>query len=317
MSRQGGEMTSSATPRRPVSTYSIVARDDSGALGVAVQSHWFNVGSVVPWVEAGVGAVAVQSISDPATGARALELLRSGIGADAVLGSVLQGDADAAYRQIAVVDPDGNVATHTGQLCIEEAGHVEGKGFSVQANLMDRPTVWPAMAEAFERGDGDLAARLTGALEAAEAEGGDVRGRQSAALVIAPPPDAAGPRIDLRVEDSRDPLAELRRLLAMQRAYRELNRADVLMAEARFEEALGAYERATLIVPDPATDGEAAFWTGVAFAATGRVDEAESYLARAAAFGDRWARLLPRLVHAKMLPEDEGLLRRLLGTMER
>jgi uncharacterized Ntn-hydrolase superfamily protein len=310
-------MASSVAPRRPVSTYSIVARDTSGALGVAVQSHWFNVGSVVPWVEAGVGAVAVQSISDPATGSRALDLLRSGIGVSAVLGSVLEGDPDAAYRQIAVVDADGHVATHTGELCIAEAGHLEGEGFSVQANIMDRPTVWPAMAEAFERGDGDLAARLMATLEAAEAEGGDVRGRQSAALVIAPPLDAAGPSIDLRVEDSRDPLAELRRLLAMQRAYQELNRGDVLMAEARFEEALDAYERATRVVPDPATDGEAAFWTGVAFATTGRVDEAEPYLARAAAFGDRWARLLPRLVHSKMLPEDEALLSRLLRTMER
>ena len=309
-------MASSAAARRPVATYSIVARDTSGALGVAVQSHWFNVGSVVPWVDTGVGAVAVQSISDPATGSRVLDLLRSGIGANAVLGAVLEGDADAAYRQIAVVDADGSLATHTGELCIAEAGHFEGEGFSVQANMMDRPTVWPAMAEAFDRGDGDIAARLMAALEAAEAEGGDIRGRQSAALVIAPPPDAAGSSIDLRVEDSRDPLAELRRLLAMHRAYQELNRGDVLMAEARFEEALDAYERATRVVPDPATDGEAAFWTGVALVTTGRVDEAEPYMGRAAAFGDRWARLLPRLVRSKMLPEDEVLLRRLLRTME-
>jgi uncharacterized Ntn-hydrolase superfamily protein len=310
-------MASSAALRRPVSTYSIVARDSSGTFGVAVHSHWFNVGAVVPWVEASVGAVAVQSISDPATGSRALDLLRSGIGAGAVLGSVLEGDADAAYRQIAIIDADGNVATHTGELCIAEAGHLLGEGFSVQANIMDRETVWPAMAGAFEGGDGDLATRLMAALEAAEADGGDARGRQSAALVIAPPPDAAGPRMDLRVEDSRDPLTELGRLLAMHRAYQELNLGDVLMAEERFEEALDAYERATRIVPDPSTDGEAAFWTGIAFAATGRVDEAEPYLARAAAFGDRWARLLPRLARSKMLPEDEVLLRRLLRTMER
>jgi uncharacterized Ntn-hydrolase superfamily protein len=310
-------MTSSERPRRPVSTYSIVARDDSGALGVAVQSHWFNVGAVVPWVEAGVGAVAVQSITDAETGRRALGLLRTATGAPAVLDSLLERDADASYRQIAVVDTDGNAATHTGELCIPQAGHVVGDGFSVQANLMDRPTVWPAMARAFEAGDGDLATRLMLALEAAEGEGGDVRGRQSAAMVIAPPPGDGGSRIDLRVEDSRDPLAELRRLLTLQRAYQELNRGDALMAEARFEEALEAYRRATRVVPDPATDGEAAFWTGVAFATTGRVDEAEPYLARAAAFGDRWARLLPRLVDAKMLPDDEVLLRRLHGMMER
>jgi uncharacterized Ntn-hydrolase superfamily protein len=305
------------TPRRPVSTYSIVARDTSGALGVAVQSHWFNVGAVVPWVEGGVGAVAVQSITDPATGSRALGMLRSGVGATDVLDSLLQGDADVGYRQVAVVDGEGHAAAHTGELCIAEAGHLVGHGFSVQANLMAGPGVWPAMAEAFDGGDGDLATRLMKALEAAEAEGGDVRGRQSAAMVIAPPPGEDGPRIDLRVEDARDPLGELQRLLAMQRAYLELNRGDILMAEARFEQALEAYERATLIVPDAATDGEAAFWTGVAFATTGRVDDAEPYLVRAAAFGDRWARLLPRLVRSKMLPEDEGLLRRLLRTMQR
>jgi len=310
-------MAQLALPRRPVATYSIVARDVSGALGVAVQSHWFNVGAVVPWVEAGAGAVAVQSISDPATGSRALGLLRSGDGAAAVLAMLLDDDADAAYRQIAVMDVDGRIATHTGALCIGEAGHETGDGFSAQANLMDRPTVWHAMADAFARSEGDLAARLLAALEGAEAEGGDVRGRQSAALVVVPAAGDGGPGFDLRVEDAPDPIGELRRLVTLQRVYLELNRGDAMMSRGEFDRALAAYEAASRMVPDSATDGEAAFWVGVAFATVGRVDEGAPFLARAAAFGDRWARLLPRLVRSKMLPEDEALLRRLLEAMER
>jgi uncharacterized Ntn-hydrolase superfamily protein len=279
---------------------------------VAVQSHWFNVGAVVPWVEAGAGAVAVQSISDPASGPRALGLLRAGQAAERVLEMLLERDAAAAYRQIAVVDVHARVAAHTGDLCIAEAGHRVGEGFSVQANLMDRPTVWTAMAAAFVRADGDLAARLMAALEAAEAEGGDVRGRQSAALVVAPALGEDWPRFDLRVEDSREPLGELRRLLSLQRAYLELNRGDEMMAGGEFAHALAAYEAATRL----ATDGEAAFWAGVAFATTGRIEEAESYLSRSATFGDRWARLLPRLVRSKMFPEDDTLLRRLLESMK-
>ena len=308
-------MAGRTTPRRPVSTYSIVARESSGALGVAVQSHWFNVGAVVPWVEAGAGAVAVQSISDPATGARALGLLRSGEEAEKVLETLLEGDTDAGYRQIAIVDAMGRVASHTGTLCIAEAGHETGDGYCVQANLMDRSTVWPAMADAFARSGGDLATRLLATLEGAEAEGGDIRGRQSAALVVVPAPgDGSG--FDLRVEDAPDPIGELRRLVTLERVYDGLNRGDAMMSRGAFEEALGAYEAASRMVPDSATDGEAVFWTGVAFATTGRVDEAASYLARAAAFGDRWARLLPRLARSKMFPEDEVLLRRLLAAMK-
>ena len=302
--------------RRPVATYSIVAGDDAGALGVAVQSHWFNVGAVVPWVEAGVGAVAVQSISDPTTGSRALDQLRSGRPAAQVLASLLGNDPEAAYRQIAIVDAEGGVAAHSGELCIAEAGHVVGDRFSAQANMMGRPTVWRAMADAYERTSGDLADRLLTALEAAEAEGGDVRGRQSAALVVVPG-GPGGSGFDLRVEDARDPLGELRRLVWLQRVYLELNHGDAMMARGDHEAALASYRAAADMAPDEATDGEAAFWAGVAFAATGRVDDALPFLVRAAAFGDRWERLLPRLVRSRMLPEDEGLLHRLLGAMGR
>jgi uncharacterized Ntn-hydrolase superfamily protein len=301
--------------RRPVTTYSIVARDGTGAFGVAVQSHWFNVGAVVPWVEAGVGAVAVQSISDPSSGKKALDLLRSGVRSAAALESLLDGDGEAAYRQIAIVDADAGVATHTGDLCIAEAGHVVGDGFSAQANLMERATVWSAIAEAFTGTEGDLAERLLTALEAAEAEGGDVRGRQSAALVVVPAPDVDGPSFDLRVEDARDPLGELRRLVSLQRAFVQLNRGDARLAAGDLDAALAAYEAATQIVPDSATDGEAAFWAGVAFAGNGLVDEAVPYLARAAAFGPRWKKLLPRLVDSEMFPDDGAVLERALDAV--
>jgi len=312
----GVRMMGRPAPRRPVATYSIVARDGDGALGVAVQSHWFNVGGVVPWVERGVGAVAVQSISDPTTGRQILARLRSGATATEALGSLLEGDPDAAYRQIGVVDADGGVATHTGELCIPEAGHRAGGTFSAQANLMDRAAVWPAMAEAFERSTGDLAERLLSALGAAEAEGGDIRGRQSAAIVVVPGVEG-GAAFDLRVEDAHDPLGELRRLVALQRVYLELNRGDAMMARGDHEAALAAYRAAAGMAPDEATDGEAAFWAGVAFAARGRVDDALPFLARAAAFGDRWERLLPRLARSRMLPDDEELVRRLREAMHR
>lgn len=300
---------------RPVATYSIAAVDASGALGVAVHSHWFNVGAVVPWVRPGVGAVAVQSIADPSIGPRCLALLAEGRSASAALEAVVRADPEPDYRQIAIVDASGAVAAHTGPLCIPEAGHHEGTGYTAQANLMDRRSVWPAMAAAFEAAGGDLADRLLAGLDAAEAEGGDIRGRQSAALVVRPGPDTGTP-IDLRVEDAREPLDELGRLLRLHRAYDELNRGDAMIAAARPDEALTAYERATEIVDDEATDGEAAFWAGVGLASTGRAEEAEAYFARAAAFGDRWARLIPRLVRSRMLPDDEGLIRRLARRAE-
>lgn len=300
--------------RRPTGTYSIVATDGSGSFGAAVQSHWFNVGAVVPWVQPGVGAVVVQSISDPATGERALDLLRSGSDAAAALAALVDDDDDAGYRQIALVDGRGDVATHTGNLCIAEAGHRNGDGYSAQANIMDRSTVWTAMAGAFERSGGDLVDRLLASLDAAEAEGGDLRGRQSAALVVVPGVDG-GDRFDLRVEDSPDPLGELRRLVSLQRVYLELNRGDAMMARGEFDGALAAYEHAAGMVPDGATGGEAAFWAGVANATTGRADEAVPFLARAADVDEGWARLLPRLVRSGLFPNDRPLLDQLLAAM--
>jgi uncharacterized Ntn-hydrolase superfamily protein len=199
------------SPLRPVSTYSIVARDPAtGELGVAVQSHWFSVGSVVPWAEAGVGAVATQSIVDPSYGPLGLGLMKAGRSAPEALAALLAGDSGREVRQVGMVDGKGRGATHTGKLDIPEAGGQAGAGYVVQANLMEKRTVWPAMARAFEAAKGDLAERMLAALDAAEAEGGDIRGRQSAALLVVKGQSSGRPwadlSFDLRVEDHEKPL---------------------------------------------------------------------------------------------------------------
>src|SRR5690348_3332682 len=170
---------------RPVHTYSIVARDpDTGELDVAVQSHWFSVGTLVPWAEAGVGAVATQSFVDPSYGKLGLDLMRAGRSAPEALKALLAADAGRDVRQVAMIDAEGRDAAHTGAKDIPAAGHVVGKGYSVQANLMANALIWPAMSRAFEGAKGDLAERMLAALEAAQAAGGDIRGKQSAALLV-------------------------------------------------------------------------------------------------------------------------------------
>src|SRR5438034_5758282 len=223
-------------------TYSIVARDPAtGELGAAVQSHWFGVGPIVPWVRAGVGAVCTQSIAEAAYGPRALERLAGGARAGETLDELLRADELARFRQVAVVDAHGNVAVHTGDGCIAYAGHERGHEFSAQANMMASPEVWPAMAHAFEQASGPLARRLMAALQAAEARGGDARGRQSAALVVARP-DAEPWRhtVDVRVDDHPEPLAELERLLDLADAYALASQGDDLAGEGRHRGPGGA-----------------------------------------------------------------------------
>ncbi len=308
--------------RQPVATYSIVARDStSGEIGVAVQSHWFSVGPLVPWAEAGVGAVATQSFVDPAYGPLGLELMRSGRSAPQALQALVSTDSGEAVRQVAMVDAQGGVAVHTGERAIYAAGHQTGPQFSVQANLMEKPTVWAAMAEAYTTAPGDLASRLLAALDAAEKEGGDIRGRQSAAILIVSPDNTGQPwvdrRFDLRVEDHPDPVGELRRLVQLQRAYLKLNEGDVWMEQKETAKAAAAYREATSLVADEATNGEAAFWVGVTLADTGAVEEAVAYLARAYRQDRRWSELLPRLPAAGLLPADDELLAKLLERMKR
>jgi uncharacterized Ntn-hydrolase superfamily protein len=295
-------------------TYSIVARDPvTGEMGVAVQSHSFAVGSIVSWAEAGVGAVATQSFAEPAYGSRGLELMRRGTSAPEALHRLLAEDSREAVRQVAMLDSVGRVAVHTGGRCVRAAGHRIGQQVAAQANMMLRSTVWDAMLEAFGSASGDLAARLLAAMDAAEREGGDIRGRQSAAVVVVAGRASGRPLadtpVDLRVEDHPDPLGELRRLLELRRAYDRVERADELAAAGDLEAALDDYSAAQDAVPE---NIEMAFWRGVALACAGRVDEARPFLEPAFRAHDAWAELLRRLPAAGLLPDDRGLLESLL-----
>ena len=300
---------------RPVNTYSIVARDPAtGELGVAVQSHWFSVGSVVTWAEPGVGAVATQSFVEVSYGPLGLELMQAGKTAEQALAALLAADPQRDVRQVAMVDARGNVAVHTGASCIAAAGHQTGEQYSVQANLMERDTVWGAMAAAYESAEGDLAERLMVALEAAEAEGGDIRGRQSAAILVVPAAGDGKPWretvVDLRVEDHERPLAELRRLLRVHRAYQHMNRGDERMAEEDMAGALAEYAAAAGLVPE---NQEIRYWQAVTLAGAGRLDEALPVFAAVFAAEPRWRTLTPRLVPAGLLPADPAVLERILG----
>jgi uncharacterized Ntn-hydrolase superfamily protein len=244
-------------------TYSIVARDPAtGELGVAVQSHWFSVGSTVPWAEPATGAVATQSMADPSYGPNGLDLLRAGAGAQDALGQLVRRDRGEAVRQVAIVDAHGQVAVHTGRRCVQFAGHETGRGFACAANMMRNEGVPQAMARAFTTAMGDLPDRLLAALDAAEDAGGDVRGRQSAAMIVVRSRDEQWDRtLDLRVEDSAFPLVELRRLLRLREAYDLAERADELTAADRRQEAALFYRRSMEVAPESA---ELRFWGGLA-----------------------------------------------------
>ncbi len=275
-------------------TYSIVALDpETGELGAAVQSHWFSVGSLCTWARPGVGAVATQSVVEPAHGPHALDRMEAGESAAEALRALLDADALAAVRQVGIVDARGGVAVATGPDCIAHAGDATGATWSCQANMRARETVPAAMSAAFEAAEGDLAARLLAALRAAEGEGGDVRGRQSAALLVVPGEgEAWRARIDLRVEDHEDPLAELERLLGLWRAYELAGAADELMAAERPEEAGALYRRAAELAPD---SDELLFWAGLAIAHAGDLDEGVAAVRRAAEVQPNWLVLLDRL----------------------
>ena len=254
-------------------TYSIVARDPAtGDLGVAVQSHWFQVGPTVPWAEPGVGAVATQSFVEVSYGPKGLELMRGGKSPQEALDRLTAADEQRAVRQVAMVDARGRVAAWTGEKCIPAAGHQTGEGYSVQANLMDKPTVWGAMAAAYEGSAGKpFAERLLAALDAAEAEGGDIRGRQSAAILVVSGEKAAQPwggrKVDLRVDDHPAPLAELRRLYELHLAYEAMNAGDEAMAKGDVAAAVGLYTQAAERAPDIV---ELPFWQAVTLFSEGR-----------------------------------------------
>jgi uncharacterized Ntn-hydrolase superfamily protein len=326
---------------RPVNTYSIVARDPAtGQLGVAVQSHWFAVGQIVPWAEAGVGAVATQSFVDPSYGKLGLDLLRAGKSAPDALRALLAGDAACEVRQVAFIDAGGTVATFTGARDIIAAGGIAGsststqevkcgsaggvlgvgKDFAVQANLMANDRVWPAMARAFTESKGDLAERMLAALDAAEAVGGDIRGKQSAALVVVnakPSGRSWQDRLfDVRVDDHAEPLAELRRLVAVNRAYNHMNAGDLAVEHKDHDKALREYAAAEELASK--TPGipqsrlaEMTYWHAVSLVNMNRVDEALPLFERAFKLQPAWRELTPRLVRSGLLPE--GVVARIVN----
>jgi uncharacterized Ntn-hydrolase superfamily protein len=294
-------------------TFSIVARDSAtGDIGVAVQSHYFSVGPIVPWAEPGIGAVATQSLVEVSYGPKGLELMRNGKDAEDALKELLAQDDHADVRQVAMIDARGKVATHTGARCIPDAGDATGDGYSVQANLMSNKKVWPAMAKAYEQSKGDLAERLLAALEAGQAAGGDIRGQQSAAIVIVRGKRSSRPWsdrvLDLRVEDSPKPITELRRLVKVWRAYRNVDEGDALVTEGKVEEAMRAYAEAGRLAPD---NNEILFWQGVTLWKLGREKEASPIFRKVFARERKWVDLVPRLVPAGLLDDDPASIRRI------
>jgi uncharacterized Ntn-hydrolase superfamily protein len=288
-------------------TYSIVARDAAtGEFGIAVQTRWPNVGAVVPWAEPGVGAVATQSFAEESYGPLGLARMRDGASAQEALDRLIADDADRDVRQVGMVDGSGRAAAFTGVRCVYAAGHVTETGLSIQANMMERPTVWPAMAEAYRSATGELADRLMAALRAAEAEGGDVRGRQSAALLVVPATGAAwATRYDLRVEDDRAPLDELARLLRLARAYEAFDRSQEPAISGDLATAAAEMDDAHELAPE---DDQITLWTALFMASAGRLSEARRLYAEAARVEPRGGEHLRRFVAAGHLPPEAGPL---------
>jgi uncharacterized Ntn-hydrolase superfamily protein len=342
---QEGATSAEAThrPLRPVHTFSIVARDPAtGEMGVAVQSHWFAVGAEVTWAEAGVGAIATQSFIDPGYGKLGLDLLRAGKSADEALRALLAADPDAPTRQVAMVDAQGRVACFTGKKDIPAAGcaagalstggsakQVElmgrsdsgaplelqvfvGSEFSAQANLMEKNTVWPAMAAAYLATKGDLTDRLIAALEAAQGEGGDIRGKQSAAILIVRGKSTGKPWqdkvVDLRVDDSDDPINELKRLVRYHRAYDHMENGDECSTKRDWDCAVREYGEAEKLLPNQV---EVVFWHAVTLVTSGRVEDSLPLFRKVFAREPKWAELLGRLPQADLFPNDPQLIARI------
>jgi len=301
-----------------VSTYSIVARDpESGEMGVAVQSHWFSVGTIVTWGEAGVGVVATQSFVNPAFGPDGLELLKSGKSASEVVDLLILDDEGRDVRQLAIIDANGNVKSYTGKNCIPGAGNIVGENYSVQANLMLNDLVPGAMSKAFEESTGTLAERLMAALFAAQEVGGDIRGKQSAAILVVKG-ESTGKvwedrLIDLRVEDSPEPLMELNRLLKVHQAYNHMNAGDLAVEHGDMELAMKEYSAAEKMFPD---NEEMIYWHAVTLATNGEVDASLPLFKDVFNLNENWKSLTPRLVPIGMLNVNEEDLQKILTINE-
>jgi uncharacterized Ntn-hydrolase superfamily protein len=300
-------------------TYSIIAVDPgSGEMGGAVQSHYFSVGTAVLWAEPGAGVVATQALVNLSYGPRGLEMLRSGLSPKDTVAKLTGEDECRNIRQLAVLSADGNVETWTGKNCIKDAGHVTGEGFSAQANMVINDRVWPAMAIAFQASKGPLAERLLAALDAAEAAGGDIRGRQSAALLIVKTRSTGkiweDRTVDLRVDDAPEPLAELRRLLRTKRAYDHADKGDLEMERGDMAKALFHYSEAESMMPDNA---EMMFWHAVTLANNGHHDDARHLFTMIFEKDDNWRELARRLVPAGLLKVTDEQLERIVRVKPR
>ena len=296
-------------------TYSIVARDTiTGEMGVAVQSHWFSVGSIVSWAEAGVGAVATQSLVNVSFGQRGLDLLRRGKTAGEVLKELLSSDEGADFRQVAIVDGKGNIAVHTGKKCIAEAGHIIGGNYSVQANMMLNSTIWPAMSKAFEAASGPLAERMVAALKAAENQGGDIRGQQSAAVLVVrgqPTGKIWEDRIiDIRVEDHPDAVDEIERILRVYRAYEHMNKGDLAIEHGDEQAALREYSTAGSMFPD---NIEMKYWHAVSLVNIGKIESALPMFRSIFEKDSNWISLTQRIVENGLLIVDSDQLERIIS----
>ena len=302
--------TVSATRHTGVMTYSIVARDSAtGELGVAVQSHWFSVGSVVVTGLAGVGAIATQASPNLSFKHRGLEMLRDGMTASEASLALRQDDPAIEHRQFAIVDAYGGAVAFTGSACMGEAGQYSGDGYTCQANMMRNDTVWATMARAFEQAGGSFSSRLLAALDAAQGAGGDLRGQQSAAILVVPangtPSDTV---VDLRVEDHPTPLVELRRLVTLGGAYRLADEGDDLVASGDFSTAASRYVAANALAPD---NDELRFWAGLGLISAGVPERGVELLRTSIVSDTSWYELLTRLDPSDVPSSGEAL--RLLG----
>lgn len=297
-------------------TYSIVARDSiTGEMGVAVESHWFSVGTTVSWAEAGVGAIATQSFTNKSFGIRGLALLKGGLTAQQVLDSLLSTDEAREVRQVAIIDTKGNVATHTGKNCIDYANHIQGSNYSVQSNMMLTPNVSKAMSAAFDNSTGKpLGERLLLALEAAQKAGGDIRGQQSAALLVVPGKSEGKPwderAVDLRVDDSPKPLTELRRLYNVHLAYQHMNNGDLAVENNDMATAMSEHNAAMKMFPQ---NQEMQYWTAITLANNKQVDKAAPILKKIYAKNRNWQELTRRLPKVNLLNVSEAELQQLLN----
>ena len=289
-------------------TYSIVARDQkTGDLGVAVQSHYFSVGSVVTWARSGVGAVATQSMTEVSYGPLGLELMAGGKSANEALESLLRSDPRADTRQVGMVDSNGVASAHTGARCIASAGHVIGDQFSCQANLMSNDSIWGEMENAFKKNsEMELPERLVATLEAAEAAGGDARGKQSTALLVVSskvyPNYWSGRVMELRVEDDPEPIPELKRLVQTKRAYEWVEKGDNLLALGKLEESMRAFKKAKDLAPG---NEEIGFWVGITLIGSqNNQKDGREILRETFARNPNWINVTKSLIEKGYLPKD-------------